>query len=176
MCQIISPERTILLHIPNCFAFPLLLLAGAASLCAVSPISTLLTPEELANILAKARPQLVVTTKVEGEDKLLKALQIVLDRPDGDVGSLSGREVKRWAQELLTSWHDSTFAKQRVWTVDMNSQGGASYYIAKGKRDLIVARDWTSLFGSKEEGSCFYCGVQEQLAYQRVCFSAIETW
>jgi 4-coumarate--CoA ligase len=156
LSKMILPERTILLHLPNCFAFPLLLLAGAASLCTMSPISTLLTPEELANILAKARPGLVVTSKLEGEEKLQSALQILLERPDGtNTGAVPVREVKSWARGLLSSWEETASTKQRVWTVDMNRHGGADYYVRDDKCDRVDARDWTHLLGPKRQEAAF---------------------
>lgn len=153
-------------------AFPLLLLGGAASNCTVTPISTMLMPAELSKILAKARPQVLLTTVGEGEVKLRKALQILLDGPVQDHGSLKGDKVQRWAKELASSWDrgrnqksqkgDHTpISEQRVWTVNLDSHGGADYYGTGTRGDcvstLMDPRDWSHLLsppsGHKHKGS-----------------------
>ncbi|UZJ53412.1 hypothetical protein CBS101457_002732 [Exobasidium rhododendri] len=168
-----APQTTILLHLPNCVAFPLLLLGAAANLYAVTPISPMLMPAELANILAKARPQVLVTVVgADGEDKLRKGLQVLLDRPEEDVGTVSGKEVKRWATQLASSWDQGKRQKvqkgdrppvkeQRVWTVNLSTSGGADYYGTSGRNDgistLTDPRDWSNLLhpphGHKHSGS-----------------------
>jgi acyl-CoA synthetase (AMP-forming)/AMP-acid ligase II len=123
--------------------------------------------------LAKARPQILVTTVgADGEDKLRNGLQILLERPDTDVASVSGKEVKRWARELAASWDRGRKQKsqkgekmpikeQRVWTVNLASSGGADYYGSSTRGDgistLADPRDWSNLLtpplGHKHVGS-----------------------
>lgn len=132
------------------------MLAGAASLCTISPISTLLTPTELANVLAKARPQLIFTTTgSEGEEKLRKGLQLLLDRPEEDVGLLSGSLVKKWAKRLASSWDaghsGNSIERQRVWTVDMAADYYGSSTNAEHSPVLLNPRDWTHLLSPPQD-------------------------
>lgn len=130
-------------------------------------------PAELANILAKARPQVLVTTVgANGEDRLRAGLQVLLDRPEQDAGAQSGREVKRWAAELAASWDRGRRQKsekgsrmptkeQRVWSVNLASWGGADYYGTSMRGDgvstLMDPRDWSHLLspphGHKHSGT-----------------------
>jgi long-subunit acyl-CoA synthetase (AMP-forming) len=153
-------------------AFPLLMLGGAASLCTVSPISTMLMPRELANILAKARPQMLVTTVGEGEEKLRQGLQILLDEPESNDGPKRAKEVKAWARELASCWDRgrkqksekgdiAPLAQQRVWTVNLDANNGADYYGTGARGDGVSSlsdpRDWSHLLtapvGHKHRGS-----------------------
>jgi acyl-CoA synthetase (AMP-forming)/AMP-acid ligase II len=161
----------------------MLLLGAAANLYTVSPISPMLMPAELAKILAKARPQVLVTlTGPDGEEKLRKGLQILLDQPETDIASVSGKEVKRWAHELASSWDRGKKQKhqkgdrqpiheQRVWTVNLSTSGGADYYGTNSRGDGISAlsdpRDWSNLLhppqGHKHAGSVDLLGREAAL-------------
>lgn len=153
-------------------AFPLLLLGGAASLCTVTPISAMLMPRELANILAKARPQMLFTTVGEGEERLRQALQMLLDETGKDGGPKRADEVKGWASELASCWdrgrkqksekgNHIPLGQQRVWTVNIDAQRGADYYGTSAKGDGVSAlsdpRDWSNLLtappGHRQRGS-----------------------
>ncbi|SNX81312.1 related to 4-coumarate-CoA ligase 1 [Melanopsichium pennsylvanicum] len=166
-----APRTTVLLHIPNGMVWPLLALGTVAANLTVCPISTYLSPRELAYILAKARPQVLITSVgAEGEVPLRKALQSLLDSPPTDNGQVKGSEIKAWAQELARDWDEvksarleksnqTPFHRRRVWTVDVNS--AMDYYGTNVNRHSVSAAhdpcDWTHLLlpppGSKAEGS-----------------------
>ncbi|KDN37925.1 acetyl-CoA synthetase-like protein [Tilletiaria anomala UBC 951] len=156
-----SPETTVLLHIPNCLAFPILLLGATAAKCTVSPISTHLQVPEIAYLLAYARPHVIITTKgaSEGEGRIRAALQSIIDRPE-PVGEVTAEEGQRWAIELAHTWDRSAkqstlqrgetlpFAQQRVWLVDLART--VDYYGTNTNAAGIPAatldkRDWTNL-------------------------------
>lgn len=121
----------------------------------------MLMPAELAKILAKARPQVLITTVgVDGEDKLRKGLQVLLDGPTNDVGPIDGKEIKEWASDLAACWDRGRIQKsqkgdkmpirlQRVWTVNLGLLGGADYYGSSTRSDgvstLADPRDWSNL-------------------------------
>ncbi|PWZ02986.1 acetyl-CoA synthetase-like protein [Testicularia cyperi] len=166
-----APRTTVLLHIPNGMVWPLIALGTVAANLTVCPISTYLSPRELAYILAKARPQVLVTTVgAEGEAPLRKALQILIDSKPADQGKVSAQEIKSWALQLARDWDEGKsaraersnaipFLRRRVWTVDLGS--GMDYYGSNLNRHGVSAaidpRDWTHLLlpppGSKAEGS-----------------------
>lgn len=171
--QIHSPRTTILIHLPNCLVFPILLLGGLACLYTVTPISTLLTPNELAIVLAKARPQVLITSAgSSGEDRLRLALHLLLERAEEDLGYAKGHVIRAWANELATCWDTGRRRKhqkgdtvplrdQRVWTVNLSSKGGADYYGSSSRNDgvstLADPRDWSHMLtppqGHKHAGS-----------------------
>ncbi|KAN0066533.1 hypothetical protein ACQY0O_000627 [Thecaphora frezii] len=152
-------------------AWPILALATLAANYTLSPISTHLSPRELAYILAKARPQvLVTTTGAQGEGQLRKALDILLQGELQDQGVVKGSVIRAWARELAADWDQGRAARlqkadglplrrRRVWTVDLS--GGADYYGHGFNNHGIAAsvdpRDWTNLLvpppGSKQEGT-----------------------
>ncbi|EPQ31953.1 uncharacterized protein PFL1_00152 [Pseudozyma flocculosa PF-1] len=166
-----APRTTVLLHLPNSLAWPILALGTFAASCTLSPISTHLSPRELAYILAKARPQvLVTTTGADGEGQLRKALDLLLQGEPQDQGVVKGAMIRAWARELAADWDQGRaarlqkgdslpFRRRRVWTVDL--AGGADYYgHALNKHGVSAAidpRDWTNLLapppGSKQEGT-----------------------
>lgn len=167
-------------------SFPVLLLGGAAALYTVSPISYLLTPREIAYVLAKARPQvLITTTGAEGEFKLRSALQILLDQTPESVGSVTPSEIQSWAKELAKSWDEGKslsfqrgdsqdLKQQRIFTVDL----AKDYYGSTADSD---PRDWSKLLlppkGHKHAGSSDHLGrlpfeVKEMTAEEqkrRIC-------
>ena len=166
-----APRSTVLLHIPNGMVWPLVALGTVAANLTVCPVSTYLSPRELAYILAKARPQvLFTTTGAEGELSLRKALQLLVDSPPTDNGQVKGAEIQAWARQLATDWDEAKAARlekseqipykrRRVWTVDVSS--GMDYYGSNVNRNGVASvhdpRDWTHLLlpppGSKAEGS-----------------------
>ncbi|CBQ67386.1 related to 4-coumarate--CoA ligase 1 [Sporisorium reilianum SRZ2] len=166
-----APRTTVLLHIPNGMVWPLVGLGTVAANLTVCPISTYLSPRELAYILAKARPQLLFTTVgADGEVPLRKALQLLLDSPPTDNGQVTGTEIQAWARQLAADWDQAKaarleksdqipFLRRRVWTVDVSS--GMDYYGNNMNRLGVASahdpRDWTHLLlpppGSKAEGS-----------------------
>ncbi|ETS63261.1 hypothetical protein PaG_01536 [Moesziomyces aphidis] len=166
-----APRTTVLMHIPNGMVWPLVALGTVAANLTVCPISTYLSPRELAYILAKARPQLLFTTVgAEGEIPLRKALQLLLDSPPSDLGQVMAAEIRAWATELARDWDQAKaarleksnqipFRRRRVWTVDISS--GMDYYGTNFDRNGVASahdpRDWTHLLlpppGSKAEGS-----------------------
>ncbi|EST09648.1 AMP-dependent synthetase/ligase [Kalmanozyma brasiliensis GHG001] len=166
-----APRTTVLLHIPNGMVWPLVALGTVAANLTVCPISTYLSPRELAYILAKARPQVLFTTVgAEGELPLRKALQLLLDSPPTDNGQVKAAEIQAWARQLARDWDESKaarleksnqvpFLRRRVWTVDVSS--GMDYYGNNVNRHGVASaydpRDWTHLLlpppGTKGEGS-----------------------
>ncbi|UTT95313.1 hypothetical protein NDA17_000886 [Ustilago hordei] len=166
-----APRTTVLLHIPNGMVWPLVALGTVAANLTVCPISTYLSPRELAYILAKARPQVLFTSVgAEGEVPLRKALQLLLDSPSSNNGQVKGAEFQAWARELARDWDESKAARleksnqvpyrcRRIWTVDVSS--GMDYYGTSFNRNGVASahdpRDWTHLLlpppGSKAEGS-----------------------
>lgn len=166
-----APRTTVLLHVPNSMVWPIVALGTVAANLTVCPISTYLSPRELANILAKARPQVLFTTVgKEGEVPLREALQILLDSPIADRGQVKGQEIRSWALELAKDWDEAKTARleknnqipyrrRRVWTIDIAS--GMDYYGSNINRNGVASatdpRDWTHLLlpppGSKAEGS-----------------------
>ncbi len=166
-----APRTTVLVHIPNGMVWPLVALGTVAANLTVCPISTYLSPRELAYILAKARPQLLFTTVgAEGEVPLRKALQLLLDSPPSDLGQVKAAEIRAWATELARDWDQAKaarleksnqipFRRRRVWTVDISS--GMDYYGTNFDRNGVASahdpRDWTHLLlpppGSKAQGS-----------------------
>lgn len=135
------------------------------------PVSSLLSPRELSHILAKARPQVLVTTVgQDGEGKLRKALHLLLEGEEKDNGLVKGHEIRAWARELAVSWdagrasrsqrsEQLPFRQRRVWTVNLG--GSADYYGSGFEKTGIPAsvdpRDWSNLLlpppGSKQEGT-----------------------
>ncbi|TKY90027.1 hypothetical protein EX895_000025 [Sporisorium graminicola] len=166
-----APRTTVLLHIPNGMVWPLVALGTVAANLTVCPISTYLSPRELAYILGKARPQVLFTTVgAEGEIPLRKALEILLESPPTDNGQVKGTEIQAWARQLAADWDQAKaarlekgdqipFLRRRVWTVDVSS--GMDYYGNNMNRLGVASahdpRDWTHLLlpppGSKAEGS-----------------------
>ena len=166
-----APRTTVLMHIPNGMVWPLIALGTVAANLTVCPISTYLSPRELAYILAKARPQVLFTSVgAEGEEPLRKALQLILDSPPTDQGQVKGADIHAWARQLAADWDEAKaarleksnqvpFLRRRVWTVDVSS--GMDYYGTNTNRHSVAAahdpRDWTHLLlpppGSKAEGS-----------------------
>ncbi|PWN51663.1 acetyl-CoA synthetase-like protein [Violaceomyces palustris] len=193
-----SPRTTVLLHIPNCLAWPLLALGTLAANYTVCPVSTYLTPRELSHILAKARPQVLITsTGPDGEGVLRKALQILIDGEAAgkDNGKVKGDVIQRWAIELATDWDSGKrvrkerseslpIAQRRIWTVDL--VGATDYYGTslsnQGVAASIDPRDWTNLLvtppsahqaagSSEEEALAFHVsGMEEDEQRRRVAF------
>jgi len=153
-------------------AFPVLLLGAAAANYAVSPISFLLTPREIASILAKSRPQvLVTTTGPEGELKLRSALQILIDQTP-DAAGVTPSEIQSWVKDLAKDWDEGktlsfqrgdsqSLKSKRIFTVDiMNSSDYYGTFNAAASN--TDPRDWTQLLlppkGHKHSGSQDHLG------------------
>lgn len=166
-----APRTTVLVHIPNGMVWPIVALGTVAANLTVCPISTYLSPRELAYILAKARPQIIVTSAgSEGELSLRKALQLLLDSEPQGQGHVSASDIRAWAEQLARDWDEGKAARlqksdalpyrrRRVWTVDFSS--GTDYYGSSFNKDGVSAatdpRDWTQLLlpppGSRSQGS-----------------------
>lgn len=150
-----APRTTLLLHLPNTLSWPIIAFGALGALCTVSPVSPLLTPRELAYVLAKSRPQILVSSAgSEGYDRLRSALALLLDAPHGEgPGALAGvpeSEVRAWAKELARVWdapcESLSWKEKRVWTVDV--AGEADYYgTGRSAKGLVAhdSRDWTNL-------------------------------
>jgi acyl-CoA synthetase (AMP-forming)/AMP-acid ligase II len=166
-----APRTTVLMHLPNGVVWPLIALGVVAANLTVCPISTYLSPRELAYILAQARPQVLFTTAgMDGELPLRQALQSLVDSEPVDQGQVPGRHISEWARELARDWDEAKAARcersnqvpyrrRRVYTVDVSS--GMDYYGSNFNRHGVSAaadpRDWSNLLlpppGCKAEGS-----------------------
>lgn len=166
-----APRTTVLVHVPNGMVWPIVALGSLAANLTVCPISTYLSPRELAYILAKARPQIIITSAgSDGELPLRKALQLLLDSEPANQGRVPAQEIRTWAQQLARDWDEGKaartqksdalpFRRRRVWTVDLSS--GMDYYGSNFNKDGVSAamdpRDWTHLLlpppGSRAQGS-----------------------
>lgn len=158
-----SPRTTVLLCLPNCLAFAPILLGSWAALCTVSTVNSLLMPQELANILAKSRPQLLfVAAGKEGEGRMRDALDLVLKGEVAGLDSKLAERTQKWARELDAAWQAGQTsqymkgdqlppASRRVWTVNVGTTyaGSTDYYGSSARRDGVSAlsdrRDWCNL-------------------------------
>ncbi len=163
-----DPSSTVVLHLPNCMPFPLLLLGAIAAKCTVSLLSVALQPPELAYVLARLRPRVLITTKgpSAGEGRMRQALQLLIEGKEGFTG-ISSEATRAWAREAARDWDEGARAatlqrgeslplrRQRVWLVDPH----ADYYgsgmtaaasLLRASRAALPAssvdlRDWTTL-------------------------------
>lgn len=147
------------------------MLGGLAALCTVTTASPLMTPTELAIILAKARPQVLVTVAGnDGEGRMHRALDLILDNShqSGVHGTRGGPDgifklprVQQWARELAADWGVGRLSKarkgelqppstrRRVWTVRAADDTATDYYGSGARPDGVPGqadpRDWTHL-------------------------------
>ena len=158
-----SPESTVVIHIPNCMAYIVSILGITGAKCSASLLSTALQVPELAYVLARLRPQVIITTKgrSQGEGRIRLAIQSLVDRSvEIDTGLVPKEEVQRWARQMAADWDLSErcatvqtgdlppFRSQRIWLVDLAK--GADYYGTGLNASGIPAatldkRDWINL-------------------------------
>ncbi|CAD6892292.1 unnamed protein product [Tilletia controversa] len=160
-------ENTVLLHLPNCLAFVPLLLGALTAGATVVLADPHLSPEDLADLLRRSQPQVIVTsTGTSGEDVIGQSLDLILS-------SASDDPSKRFADDLVqshrlaiaTRLHPSELApykNRRIWTVNPEADYyGTAFILRTPTAPATVYRadsqDWTVLLlpppGHKHAGN-----------------------
>ena len=138
---VVSGSMTVMIHLPNCFPFPILSLGAIAAKCTVSPVSVAMQVPEIAAVLAKLRPHIIVTSKgAQGETLIRKALQQILDAASTD------SHVRTWAQRMTDGWDarpSLSFDRRRVWLVDL--ERSTDHYLQSTANSQLDQRDWSIL-------------------------------
>lgn len=144
-----SPRTTVLIHLPNCIPYAPLVVGGLRAHCTVCPISSVLSPSEVAYILAKARPRVLFTALgASGKDAVLQAVELLRAKIHSEGGPQEwGIKAKSrhasLVQQWLRQWDEdakipSGSSGSRLWTIDV----AADYY---GRLGSLAKDDWTHL-------------------------------
>lgn len=160
-----SSRTTILVHLPNCIAFATVVLGALKAQHTVTPISSLLAPTEIAFILSKARPQVIVTSKgADGQGKVLQALDILAreELPNG-VG-IQRESIKKYVEDLKKHIADvassESTARRRIRTVDLAADYLGSGFSSAGQLAAQDPADWTHLLAPSAQGhAALPCGT-----------------
>ncbi|CAO1630360.1 unnamed protein product [Sympodiomycopsis kandeliae] len=143
-----SAKTTVLLHLPNSFAFVILVLGSLRAQCTTTPISSLLSPTEIAYILAKARPRVIVTTKgPQGKGKILEALDILAKgEVVNEISGTPNEFITDYVQELQQHLSQRSSPEQsRIRTVDMAADYYGTGYTVNGQLVAADPEDWSHL-------------------------------
>lgn len=115
----------------------------------MTPISTLLAPTEIAYVLAKARPQVIITSRgVSGKGKILEALDILsrLELPNGVAGiprSIIDQYVSSFKDHLSKVDPATPPNQRRIRTVDMTADYLGSGFDKDGRPAADDPDDWS---------------------------------
>ncbi|PWN23629.1 acetyl-CoA synthetase-like protein [Microstroma glucosiphilum] len=148
-----SPRTTILIHLPNCIPYAPLVVGGLRAHCTVCPISSVLSANEVAYILAKARPRVLFTSLgATGKDTVLQAVELLRAKvntggalqewgikADGRQASLVREWLHQWDQDAKKP---AGAVGSRLWTVNV----AADYY---GRLGTVAEDDWTQLLNQE---------------------------
>ncbi|PWN38191.1 acetyl-CoA synthetase-like protein [Meira miltonrushii] len=170
-----SPRTTVMVCLPNCMPYASIVLGAWSALCTVTTVNYLLMPDELAHILAKARPQLIFCAAgEEGEERMWQALERVHNGKVTNLTPAIAERAQKWAKELASVWQAQRTryyqrgdlppnAAKRVFTVNVGAThaGGVDYYGSSARKDgasaLSDPNDWSHLLsppqGHKQSGA-----------------------